>query len=140
MADMFTLPSGATISVDRPDFSVCKDAEDLMELKYALSEKIIEIELQIDLYEAVAHPQENAAKPLDWLPRAKAALKWAKLYRDEAQNRQGRAAGIDKQKQHLRTERCVVDMLKELLPADKFQQLIEAAETLAAARIAEGNN
>jgi hypothetical protein len=134
----FILPSGATVNVDRPDFSACVDAEDLMELKYALSEKIIEIELQIDLHEAAftaGHPNGvNGDKPWDWLPRAKAALKWTKLYRDEAQNRQGRIAAIDKARRQAATTQCVIDVLRELLPAAKFEALIEAANTLSAKR------
>jgi hypothetical protein len=126
----FTLPSGTTIDIDRPDFALCKGVDDLMELKYALSEKIIDIELQIDLHEAVAYPTENAAKPLDWLPRAKAALKWSKLYRDECQNRQGRLAGIEKQRAHATKDRAVIDMIRAALPSDKFHALLEAAEIL----------
>lgn len=126
----FKLPSGAVVDIDRPDFSLCKDADDFMELKYALSEKIIDIELQIDLFTAT--PDEDATA--DWLPRAKAALKWTKLYRDEAQNRQGRATNIEKARRHNEAEQCVVDVLRKLLPEDKFLALMEAGRALAEKR------
>jgi hypothetical protein len=129
--NMLTLPSGRTISIDSPDFAICRDADDLLELKYALSEKIIDIELQLDLHQAVADPIRNADRPPDWLPRARAALKWAKLYRDEAQTRQGRFASIQKRRRHSDTECAVVEILKELLPADKFRALVEAGAALA---------
>ena len=137
MGDTFTLPSGARVDVDRPDFAICRDADDLMELKYALSEKIIEIELQIDLHEsALCNSQPvGLEKAWDWLPRAKAALKWAKLYRDEAQNRQGRMVNVERQRRHMETERAALDVLKEALPQHHFLALMQAAEALSAARI-----
>ena len=138
---VFTLPSGGVVDIDRPDFAVCKNADDLMELKYALSEKIIDIELQIDLHEAAfstGRPNgPNGTTPWDWLPRAKAALKWAKLYRDEAQNRQGRVASLEKQRRQADTERTALNIVKDLLPPDKFHALMDAAEALAAKRIGE---
>ena len=138
---VFTLPSGGVVDIDRPDFSICKDADDLMELKYALSEKIIDIELQIDLHEAAFSTGKpngpNGTTPWDWLPRAKAALKWAKLYRDEAQNRQGRMASLFKARRHADMERAVVEIIKELLPPDKFGAIMDAAEALAAKRVGE---
>lgn len=128
----FILPSGARIDLDRPDFAMCRDAGDLMELKYALSEKIIDIELQIDLLAAGAFAANGDGKAIDWLPRAKAAARWAKLYRDEAQNRQGRIAGIERQQRHAAADRAVLDIVKALLPAAKFRALMEAGEALAA--------
>lgn len=130
-SDNLELPSGVIVDINRPDFSKCKDADDFMELKYALSEKVIDIELQIDLYAANEGGEDRA---VDWLPRAKAALKWAKLYRDECQNRQGRSASIEKARRHNDAEQCVVEILRKMLPADKFAVLIEAGKALAERR------
>lgn len=140
MSETLTLPSGREISTDRPVFSVCRDADDFMELKYALSERIIEIELQIDLYESAppdAPDSYRKDKAWDWLPRAKAALKWKKLYRDEAQNRQGRAASIEKQRRMMTADRAALDLVRELMPRTKFDALMDAAEALVARRLAE---
>lgn len=141
MSEKVHLPSGAVVSIDRPDFKLCKDAGDMIELKYALSEKIIDIELQIDLHEQAfmaGNPNgPNGNTPWDWLPRAKAALKWTKLYRDEAQNRQGRMVSLARQRLHQTNERAVVDIVKGLLPDEKFRALLDAAETLAAKRNSE---
>lgn len=124
------LPSGATIDVDRPDFNVCRTVEDYHEIKYALSEKIIDIELQIDMFETGAGVANGRAYAADWLPRTRAALKWAKLYRDEAQNRQGRLASIEKARVHHSLQQNVIEILHALLSKEQFTALIEAAEAL----------
>jgi len=126
MTDTMILPSGAEISVDRPDFDACNTVDDFLEIKYALNEKIIDIEYQIDLYEAGCVQRTDPS----WLPRAKASLKWAKLYRDEAQNRQGRRSQLEKQRLHAARDRSVVQVLKELLSQEDFDALIAATEAL----------
>jgi len=129
------LPSGEFVDIDRPDFSLCKSANDFLEVKYALSEEIIDIELQIDMFESGAGIAQGRSYEVDWLPRARASLKWAKLYRDEAQNRQGRLAQIEKQVAHASTEQAVIRVIKATLTPDQFTTLLAIAEAVARAGI-----
>lgn len=131
----FELPSGGTIDVNRPDFSKCKSVEDFLELRYALSEKIIDIELQIDMFESGAGVQHGRAYEFDWLPRAKAALKWAKLYRDECQNRHGRASSIEKARAHASNERGITEVIKAVLTPEQFATLLSIADAVSRAGV-----
>lgn len=124
-------PDGRVLRVDRPDFSQCTSVDDFLALRSAMGERIIDIELQIDLYEAGCLDRSDPS----WLPRARAALKWAKLYRDEVQNLQGRWVERDKaakQQAFKQDEReALVQILKALLPRNDYIALMRAAEKLA---------
>jgi len=135
MGDTLVLPSGTTVSIDRPDFSLCKTHEDFLELKYALSEKIIDIELQIDLFLSGVGVQQGRCYEADWQPRAAAALKWAKLYRDECQNRQGLLSSIEKQRSHAAWERNLIEVIKAVISPEQFQTLMVIADAVARTRV-----
>ena len=109
-----TLPSGVTVNLDQPDFFALKTQDDFLELQCALQEKIIDIELQIDLFK-VGHFMSDKQHDVTWLPRANAALKWAKLYRDECAKRGGRLNDrIKEARQREREGRFVAEAKKQL--------------------------
>lgn len=121
------VPSGVKISLRRPDFSLCTSREDFLELRCALMEKIIDIELQIDLFHSGAGVSQGRSYEPDWLPRANAALKWSKLYRDECQQRQ--SIWNDRQRaerQEPLTQRFVSEAKEYLSPSD-FRELQKRA-------------
>ena len=111
------------MDLDRPDFSLCKTPEDFIEIKCALMEKIIDIELQIDLFKAGLNGNEDAS----WLPRATAAVKWAKLYRDECQSRAGRLNDKLRGADRARKEARFVDAARDLLTPKMFYKVAETA-------------
>lgn len=125
------LPSGAIVDIDRPNLQACKTSDDFMELKFKLTEKIIEIELQIDMFESGAGVAQGRAYEREWLPKAKAALKWAKLYRDQCQARQGQLSAMEKQAAHATRERLTIDAIRAVLTHDQFHALLEIADALA---------
>lgn len=117
-----TVSSGGEIDIDRPDFAACKTVEDFIEVKCLLMEKIIDIELQVDIYHI-----DTSKRSSDWLARAKAALKWAKMYRNECQERQGILSAKIKAAQQAKIDRQVIDTAKAMLPQETFYQIIETA-------------
>lgn len=117
-----TMPSGGDIDINRQNFDACKTIEDFIEVKCLLMEKIISIEMQIDV-----HDLDRSKKPPDWLPRAIAALKWAKMYRNECQERQGLLSAKIKAAQQRVIDRQVIDTAKEMLPNETFYQIIDQA-------------
>lgn len=122
---VFTLPSGAVVDLDRPDFLLLKTSEDFIELRCALMEKIIDIELQIDLWECAA--TKIGENDRTWLARAKAALKWGKLYRDECQSRAGLFNDKARAAARQRREARFVEAARDMLPAKQFYQIGECA-------------
>jgi hypothetical protein len=127
------LPSGVEVDVDRPDFSLCVTAEDFVDFKYALQEKIIDIELQIDLHKVGKLTCADGTLRNDpaWLPRANAALKWAKLHRDECQTLQGRVTAARKKQDHDDLERGIIDVIKAVATPQEFQTLLRIASAIS---------
>lgn len=121
------VPSGAEISLRRPDFSQCQTTADFLEVKCALMEKIIDIELQIDLFHSGVGVEQGKSYERDWLPRANAALKWAKLYRDECGQRQGLLN--ERVKMNRQGEICqvFVNIAKLRLSKEDFTAILDAA-------------
>lgn len=132
MSELVTLPSGTIVDLVRPNIPSLKTVDDVTELKYMLSEKIIDIELQLDLHESGLKPEA----PPDWAPRARASLKWTKLYRDECQTRQGRLNDRQRQERHAALDRCAVEIVKALISQDHFDAIVSAAKALGEARVA----
>lgn len=121
------VPSGAEISLRRPDFLLCKSREDFLELRCALMEKIIDIELQIDLFNSGAGVEQGKAYERDWFPRANAALKWAKLYRDECQQRQGIFTDKEKAFRNSSADRAFIAAAKDYLDENDFKAICDLA-------------
>jgi hypothetical protein len=121
-----TLPSGVRVNLDTPDFLALKTPDDFLELQCALQEKIIDIELQIDLFK-VGHFMSDKMQDVTWLPRANAALKWAKLYRDECAKRGGRFNDRIKEARQREREGRFVAEAKKTLTEDQFRAIARAS-------------
>lgn len=124
--EWMTLPSGVQVDVNRPNFSTLKTVEDFLELKCALMEKIIDIELQIDMFKAGAS-EPGRKFELSWLPRATAAVKWGKLYRDECQNRMGMLSSKIADRKHEERSSKVgtrfIEAARGILPVETFVKI-----------------
>lgn len=96
-----------------------------------LTEKIISIEFQIDMFEAGAYAAEDRQLTRDWLPRANKALKYAKLWRDQCQSHQGAALERHRQAIHQRIERKFVDVARVELPKADFDRIMHLAREVA---------
>lgn len=134
------LPSGAIIDVDRPDFSKCQSEDDFLEIKYALSEKIIGIELQLDMFENGAGVLAGRTYSIDWKARTSAALKWAKLYRDEVQNRQGSFSRKQKAIAAANSDTAIVNVIRSVLSKDEFMVLVDLSKRAATAALERGRD
>lgn len=126
LPEWITLPSGVKVDVNQPDFSAVKTAEDFLELRCAIQEKIIDIELQIDMFK-VGALEPGRPVELSWLPRATAAAKWAKLYRDECQTRAGQLNNREAEERRRKVETRFVEAARDLLSAKKFKELATIA-------------
>ena len=117
------LPSGLAIDIDRPDLSAIRDENDFTEVIYLLQEKIIDIELQIDMAECGTPLQ--IGKPYDptSMPRTKAALRWAKLHREEAARRSGIVAREIRRKREITSERRFITTARAMLAADTYASI-----------------
>jgi hypothetical protein len=129
-SNVVRIGSGGSIDVDYPDFSACKSIDDFIDVKCLLMEKIIDIELQIDL-----HQIESRTDDRTWLPRANAALKYAKMYRDECQNRQGAFSEKIRQDRQARIDRQIIDCTKCMLPKEAFDKIVEVAVLKASSTV-----
>lgn len=122
-----TLPSGQAFNIDRPDFTLLATPEEFTAIRAKLTEKIISIEFQIDMFEAGAYAAEDRQLPRDWLPRANKALKYAKLWRDQCQSHQGAALERHRQAIQQRIERKFVDVARVELPKADFDRIMHLA-------------
>ena len=128
-ANVIELASGNSIDVDRPDFSKIKTVEDFLDLRYALQEKIIDIELQIDLFTSGAGVLMGRSYRVGWLPLAQAALKWAKLYRDECQNRQSLLTKAERVSAQAELGQQFIACARAILDQETFAEILAAANT-----------
>lgn len=130
--EWMTLSSGKDIRLDRPDFSIIKTEDDFVEVTFALQERIIEIELNIELEkERRANLADQGTLDRTWRPRAEAALKWAKLYRAECQQRQGLLAKREKAQRTAMRDATVgqrfIDAARNILPKETWDQIMSEA-------------
>lgn len=128
--DLIVLPSGEEFNIDRPNFMQLRSEEDFLEVQCALQEKIIDIELQIEIACIGQHPPVGKADDLSWLPRANAALKWAKLYRAECQERRGMVAKKEKAARQLTHDSSFVGAARAMLDHETFMKISAVATTM----------
>ncbi|MEM8972257.1 MAG: hypothetical protein AAGD43_09380 [Pseudomonadota bacterium] len=135
--DVVDLPSGRRVDLnDRFDVSACETEDDAWYLLQAIQEKILDIEFQVECFEEGYHPDgqrfsPNRPPPPMWMPRAKKALGWSRLQKSDAQREFQKIAKAakehEKRSRDLRIERQFVDVAKQKLSEDLFEQILTAA-------------
>lgn len=141
--DIVVLESGLELDLLNIDFSKCRTVDELNELDIILQEKVIEIDFQIECYNQGYHPDGTAFSPerpppILWEPRAKKAMAWTKLQKQEINLlRQRLAKNKDKVDFRVVSE-VFVDLCHLVMPKDQFDDIMGRAKQLGR-QVAEGN-
>lgn len=136
--DYVELASGAEIDLNDVDIYKCKSIHDCNELDALLQRKVVDIEYQLECYEAFYHPDGELFTPERppphlWQQRAKKALGMTKVLKQEIANLR---AFYGQKRNKVKRETfatCFVDICMLTLPPEQFDLLKGKAMQIAEA-------